>query len=126
MRTGRPMVPLTLTPGERETLEQWTRRRKTAQALALRARIVLAAGAGRTNTAIAAELRVKKQTVGKWRARFLQRRLDGLLDEPRPGAPRTITDAHVERVLTLTLDTMPVDATAPEPAIRLPGTIALI
>ena len=64
MRTGRPMVPLTLTPGERETLEQWTRRRKTAQALALRARIVLAAGAGRTNTAIAAELRGRVADAG--------------------------------------------------------------
>jgi transposase len=111
MRTGRPIPPLTLTLGERETLEQWTRRRKTAQALALRARIVLAAATGRPNTAIAADLRVKPQTVGKWRARFLQRRLDGLLDEPRPGAPRTITDAAVERVITLTLETKPADAT---------------
>lgn len=111
MRTGRPMPPLTLDPRERETLEQWARRRTTAQALALRARIVLASAAGATNTAIAAQAGVKKQTVGKWRARFLTKRLEGVLDEPRPGAPRTITDAAVERVVTLTLESAPRDAT---------------
>jgi len=111
MRTGRPMPPLTLTTDEQETLARWARRRTTAQAIALRARIVLACAAGRTNTAIAAETRVKKQTVGKWRARFLTKRLDGLLDEPRPGAPRTLTDADVERVVTLTLESAPRDAT---------------
>jgi transposase len=111
MRTGRPMPPLSLTEDERETLERWARRRTTAQAIALRARMVLASAAGKTNTAIACELRVKKQTVGKWRARFLSARLDGLLDEPRPGAPRTITDAAVERVVTLTLESTPRDAT---------------
>src|SRR5712692_10594475 len=111
MRTGRPMPPLTLDSEERATLERWTRRRTTAQAIALRARIVLASAAGKANTAIARETRVKKQTVGKWRGRFLARRLDGLLDEPRPGVPRTITDAHVERVLTATLESTPRDAT---------------
>jgi transposase len=111
MRTGRPMPPLSLTDDERETLERWARRRTTAQALALRARMVLASAVGKTNTTIARELRVKKQTVGKWRARFLVTRLDGLLDEPRPGAPRTITDAAVERVVTLTLESIPRDAT---------------
>jgi len=111
MRTGRPMPPLTLEVEERETLERWARRRTTAQALALRARIVLASAAGKTNTAIACEARVKKQTVGKWRARFLAKRLDGLLDEPRPGAPRKIMDADVERVVTLTLESTPRDAT---------------
>jgi transposase len=111
MRTGRPMPPLTLEVEERETLERWARRRTTAQALALRARIVLASAAGKTNTAIAREARVKKQTVGKWRARFLAKRLDGLLDEPRPGAPRTIMDVDVERVVTLTLESTPRDAT---------------
>jgi transposase len=105
------MPPLSLTNDERETLERWARRRTTAQALALRARMVLASAVGKTNTAIAHELRVKKQTVGKWRARFLVTRLDGLLDEPRPGAPRTITDAAVERVVTLTLESTPRDAT---------------
>jgi transposase len=111
MRTGRPIPPLTLTPSERETLERWARRAKTAQAVAQRARLILGCAAGRTNTVVAHELRVTKQTVGKWRSRFLLRRLDGLRDEPRPGAPRTITDAQVERVLIRTLESTPVDAT---------------
>jgi len=111
MRTGRPMPPLTVTPEERETLERWARRPKTAQALAQRARLVLTCAAGRPNTAVAAALRVSQPTVGKWRRRFLAKRLDGLLDEPRPGAPRTITDAAVERVLTRTLETRPPAAT---------------
>jgi len=111
MRKGRPTPPLTLSDKERTTLEQWTRRLKTAQALALRARIVLGCGDGKTNTVVAQELRVSNATVGKWRSRFVERRLDGLLDEPRPGAPRTVSDADVERVLTLTLETTPRDAT---------------
>ncbi len=111
MRTGRPMPRLTVTPEERETLERWARRPKTAQALAQRARLVLTCAAGRPNTAVAAALRVSQPTVGKWRRRFLAKRLDGLLDEPRPGAPRTITDAAVERVLTRTLETRPPAAT---------------
>jgi transposase len=105
------MPPLTVTPEERETLERWARRPKTAQALAQRARLVLTCAAGRPNTAVAAALRVSQPTVGKWRRRFLAKRLDGLLDEPRPGAPRTITDAAVERVLTRTLETRPPAAT---------------
>ena len=111
MRTGRPISPLILTMDERETLERWARRAKTAQAVAQRARLILGCAAGRTNTVVAHELRLTKQTVGKWRHRFLARRLEGLLDEPRPGAPRTITDAQVERVLTRTLETRPADAT---------------
>ena len=93
MRTGRPIPPLTVTPTERETLERWARRATTAQAVAQRARLILGCAAGKTNTVVARELRLTKQTVGKWRTRFLHRRLDGLLDEPRPGAPRTITDS---------------------------------
>lgn len=89
----------------------WTRRPKTAQRLALRARIVLAAADGRTNTAIATDLQVTLPTVGKWRQRFLDRRLDGLADEPRPGPPRTITDARVEEVVTKTVETKPANAT---------------
>lgn len=108
---GRPIPPLTITAEEQETLERWTRRRTTAQALAQRARLVLACAEGHTNTAVAAELGVTKQMVGKWRARFLDQRLDGLLDKPRPGAPRQIGDADVERVLTLTLERAPSDAT---------------
>ena len=111
MRLGRPVPTLTLTDEEREMLGGWTRRPKTAQALALRARIVLECAKGRTNTAVAAEMRVSQATVGKWRSRFLERRLDGLVDEPRSGRPRTVTDAEVERVVTLTLETKPKDAT---------------
>lgn len=105
------MPALTLSPGEREALERWSRRPKTAQALAQRARIVLACAAGETNADVSTQVRVTRQTVGRWRARFLKKRLDGLLDEPRPGAPRTITDAHVERVITMTLESTPRDAT---------------
>ena len=111
MGRGRPIPPLALDGAERETLEQWTRRPKTAQALALRARIVLACADGRSNTAVAAELRVCVDTVGKWRSRFLEQRLDGLLDQPRSGRPRMIDDADVERVIALTLETTPKDAT---------------
>jgi transposase len=111
MRLGRPVPPIVLTTDERDTLERWTRRPTTAQALALRARLVLRCAAGETATAIAHDLHVTKQTVGKWRGRFVARRLDGLLDEPRPGVPRKITDAQVERVLTATLEATPRDAT---------------
>lgn len=111
MRTGRPVLPLILTAEEKATLEQWIRRSKTGQALATRSRIILACSSGKTNSTIASELGICSQTAGKWRTRFLQQHLDGLLDEPRPGAPRSITDAEVERVITLTLEKMPTDAT---------------
>jgi transposase len=87
MPCGRPLAPVTLTPDERETLQQWVQRRKTAQALALRARLILAAADGVSNREIANYLHLTEQTVSKWRRRFLSARLDGLLDEPRPGAP---------------------------------------
>jgi transposase len=111
MALGRPLAALSLDPEARETLERWTRRRKTAQALALRARIVLLAGEGRSNGEVAEALGVTRATVGKWRNRFVERGLDGLLDEPRPGTPRSITDEDVERVVTLTLEETPKDAT---------------
>ncbi len=111
MPLGRPLEPLVLTPDDRGILERWTGRRKTAQALALRARIVLLAGGGMTNGQVAEALGVTRATVGKWRARFLRSGVDGLLDEPRPGAPRSITDEEVERVVTLTLGEKPRDAT---------------
>ena len=111
MRKGRPIPPLALDGAERETLEQWTRRPKTAQALALRARIVLSSADGHSNTRVAADLRVCVDTVGKWRSRFLEQGLDGLLDQPRSGRPRMIDDADVERVIALTLETTPRDAT---------------
>jgi transposase len=104
--------PITLSDADRGTLTAWARRPKTAQALALRARIVLAAAEpGTTNTAIAERLGVTMMTVTKWRNRFAARGLDGLHDEPRPGAQRTITDAHVEQVVTTTLEETPTDAT---------------
>lgn len=111
MPPGRPLTPLTLSDDEREMLQNWTRRRTTAQALAQRARVVLECAAGKANRTIARELRLDEDTVGKWRQRYLVRRVDGLLDEPRPGAPRTIADAEVERVVTLTLESTPRDAT---------------
>src|SRR5450755_3691385 len=97
MRTGRPIPVLSLTEAEQETLQNWARRPKSAQALALRARIVLRCAEGMTNTAVARQVQVRSQTVGKWRQRFVDRRLDGLLDEPRPGTPRKVSDADVER-----------------------------
>ncbi len=111
MPRGRPVPKLTLNAEERETLQRWARRAKTAQALALRARIVLACAEGKSNTAVGAALRLCKQTVGKWRGRFVAKGLDGLLDEPRPGAPRRISDAQVEGVLTVTLESLPSNAT---------------
>jgi len=111
MRTGRPIPPLTLTIEEHETLEHWIRRAKTGQALAQRCRVIIGCAAGKSNAVVAAESGLCPQTVGKWRSRFLEQRLDGLLDEPRPGAPRKITDADVERAVTVTLETMPADAT---------------
>ena len=110
-RRGRPTAPLVLSDDERETLERWARRPNSAQALALRCRIVLACAEGATNQEVAAKLGVHQATVGKWRGRFVARRLDGLHDEPRPGAPRKISDEHVERVIVTTLEETPADAT---------------
>jgi transposase len=104
-------VPIKLTEGEREQLESWSRRHTSAQALALRSRIVLTAAEGLTNTEVAARLQIKRGTAAKWRTRFAQARLDGLTDEPRPGQPRTITDAQVEEVIVTTLESTPRDAT---------------
>lgn len=103
--------PVVLTDEEKEALERWSRRPKTAQALAQRARMILACAEDKSNGAVAEEVGVTRQTVGRWRRRFAAKRLDGLLDEPRPGAPRTITDADVERVIAQTLESKPKDAT---------------
>ncbi len=111
MRTGRPKPVLHLTEEEQDTLEDYVRRPKTAQHLAMRARIVLRCADGFTNTAVAEALGISKPTVGKWRSRFLVRRLDGLLDAPRPGAPRKVSAAQVERVVALTLESTPKGAT---------------
>jgi len=109
---GRPKVALVLSDEERLTLERLSSRRKTAQAVATRARVVLAcAQPGVTNLAVAAELGVGPAMVGKWRSRFVANRLNGLFDEPRPGHPRTITDDKVEAVIIKTLEEKPKDAT---------------
>jgi transposase len=111
MRSGRPKAALVVTAEQREQLESLVRRRTTAQALALRARIILSCADGGDNTQVAKRLDIYRQTVGRWRTRFIQSGVDGLLDEPRPGAPRKISDAAVEKVVTLTLETRPKDAT---------------
>ena len=107
MRSGRPTPALLLKKVEREALEAWTRQPNASQALAQRARVILLCSTGRTNTQVAAELHMTIQTVGKWRQRFIEKRLDGLLDEPRPGTPRRLSEADVDRVLTLTLESVP-------------------
>ncbi len=106
---GRPTAQIVLSDLERETLQRWARRPKSAQALALRCRIVLAAADGLTNQQIATDLACNPVTVGKWRTRFAEKRLDGPIDEPRPGQPRKITDDLVERVIVTTLETTPPD-----------------
>ncbi len=111
MPRGPKPVALELTPDERQTLDGWARRPTTAQRLAGRSRIVLAAANHKSNAAIAAELGVTVPTVRKWRGRFAESRLDGLCDEPRPGGPRTITDAQVEDAVVRTLETKPANAT---------------
>jgi transposase len=105
------LARLELTAEERAQLEAWTRRRTSAQALALRSRIVLRAADGLNNTEIAQELGIHRNVAGKWRSRFLAHRLDGLTDEPRPGRPRTVTDEQVEEVIVKTLESTPKDAT---------------
>lgn len=108
--TGRPLTPLSLTPDEQTQLEAWSRRRKTTQALAFRARIVLAAAQGASNKQIATSLRTSYQTVSKWRGRFVDERLSGLADSYRSGAPRTITDVTVQAVIDSTLEQKPRSA----------------
>jgi transposase len=105
------LEPLALSDDERRTLENWVKRHSTAQGTASRARIVLACAAGGSNTAVAARLGIDRRTVRKWPTRFLRERLDGLTDDPRPGVPRTITDAQVEEVVVRTLEEVPEGAT---------------
>jgi transposase len=101
------VVPLNLTNDERLSLTTWSQRRKTAQALALRSRIILVCAKGGTIGAVAAELAVSRDMMSKWRGRFLKDRLEGLTDEPRPGRPRLISDVQVEQVITATLEQAP-------------------
>ena len=111
MAIGRPTKPLNVTPDEKEKLTMLARRPKTGQALAMRARIVLGCNDGLANGEVAKRLRITGATVCKWRERFRVDRLEGLLDEPRPGAPRSIKDAQVEEVITKTLESMPANST---------------
>lgn len=111
MKRGRPKPQLILSTEQRGVLEGYSRRRKSAHGLARRAEIILACAGGSADTVVAARLGVSRLTVGKWRRRFVEAGVEGLLDEPRPGAPRKITDEQVERVVTLTLETTPRGAT---------------
>lgn len=111
MRMGRPKAELVLNEAERDQLQAWVRRGKTAQALSLRAGIVLDCAQGLSNNATAAKRGVSPQMVCKWRGRFVRQRLDGLVDAPRPGAPRRISDWQVEAVVIKTLQERPREAT---------------
>ena len=110
-RTGRPKAELVLTADEREQLSRWARRATSAQALALRSKIVLACAEGADNKTVAERLGCAPATVGKWRRRFIAERLDGLSDEQRPGRPRTISVDQVEDVIVATLESTPPNAT---------------
>jgi transposase len=109
MARGPAAVPIELSQGERETLRRWTRRRRSSAGLAQRSRIVLECAKGETNTSVAERVGVSVPTVRRWRNRFAAKRLDGLLDEPRPGQPRKIGDEKVEEVITKTLEQAPPD-----------------
>ena len=111
MALGRPIKPLNLTAEEKEKLMLLARRPKSSQAAAMRARIVLGCAEGLSNSAVARKLHITGATVCKWRERSRLDRLPGLLDEPRPGAPRSISDAQVETVITQTLESMPANST---------------
>lgn len=110
-RTGRPKAELILSDEERDLLTRWARRAMSSQALALRSRIVLGCGDGLSNKTVAEQVGCTTSTVGKWRARFVANRLDGLVDEPRPGRPPTITADQVEQVVVATLESTPKNAT---------------
>ncbi len=108
---GRPKQLLVVEPAEREQLERWARRPKSEQRLAVRSRIVLRCAEGLDNNEVAEQLGINEKTVSKWRRRFVERRLDGLYDEPRPGVPRSVLDDKVEEIVRRTLEEQPVGAT---------------
>src|SRR6516162_9233821 len=107
MRTGRPKQPLTLTDEEKARLRSLAHRARRQPWLARRARVVLACAEGSDNQTVAKKLRCSLGMVGKWRSRFLKQRLEGLYDEPRPGAPRKVSDEQVESVVIQTLESTP-------------------
>src|SRR5215471_18176746 len=111
MRTGRPKKPLEIADEDRDKLRTIALRPKSAQTMAMRARIVLCCGQGMSNSAVARKLHIAGATVGKWRERFRKLGWEGLLDEPRVGAPRKITDRQIEEVVTKTLESMPANST---------------
>ena len=111
MQRGRPKAVLLIPEEDRSRLLRWSKRPKSSNGLARRADIVLRCADGLSNSTVAAQLRITPQTVGKWRSRYIERGLAGLLDEPRPGAPRRITDDQVEAVVVKTLESTPRDAT---------------
>ena len=110
-RTGRPKTELILSDDELEQLLRWSRRANSSQALALRSRIILGCGEGLDNKSVAGQVGCSTNTVSKWRARFVEFGLDGLVDEPRPGRPPTITAEQVEEVVVATLEATPKNAT---------------
>jgi len=109
MRTGRPKAQLVLTDQERAELLAFARSRSLPAGLSRRARIVLSSAEGEANSAIAARLELTKATVGKWRSRFIERRIAGLYDDLRPGRPRTIDDERVAQLIRTTLHTKPAE-----------------
>src|ERR1700745_3291327 len=111
LRAVQRLAPLILSDGERAELQSLMMRRKTAQALALRARIVLTCAEGGQNKEVAGKLGLRRGAVGKWRRRFVEQRVAGLHDEPRSGAPRTIDDARIEAVIVRTLESCPENDT---------------
>lgn len=111
MAQGRRLPRLELSDEDQRILEGYARRRKTSQQVALRARIVLLCAEGVSNMMVAHQLDTTRETVGRWRKRFVEAGLDGLHDEPRPGAPRSIEDEKIEEIVTLTLEETPANAT---------------
>jgi putative transposase len=111
MPRGRPLLPLSLSPNERDILQSMTRSRSLPHALVQRAQIVLLAAQGQSSTAIAQQLGLSRPTVGLWRQRYLEHRLPGLYDELRPGGPRSIEDEQIARLIRKTLKTKPRDGT---------------